>query len=450
MGEGNSIEKVQVVLQAMTKKFEQSFDRAKGKMKQFRDQGTVFANVMSQPIGQFQRFVKSGRQANQVGGRLATRFRKLTHGMKGFRMEMLGVMFFGMMMKNMFAQLFNPVMEAFGVMDLFREMLLILFIPIMETLFPIFLKLIEYVINLPEPVKKVIGIIALLGVGLGIVLFIIGSLALGIGSLILVFGGLFTIIDKLIPDIDILGVNVSSFVEAGIGIGLVSNGFESLKKTIKGAWEKFKELDFVKTLFDDIKDKLDLDDEFDKVKDWFETIKTKAKDMWEQFKNKLDESGINDLAEAIEEIGTSFGDVVPDINSVAKSLEVIAETLKTIKSAWGNIKGLWDKVQGAGQGVGDWFHQKIYGGLPSTASYMRDYNKREDDFIWRPGQGSVSINPNDTLVGFKGAAPNLGGGNGVNYNPTYNINVTDKYELQKIIDDNNRRTVDELRRLIKQ
>ena len=38
----------------------------------------------------------------------------------------------------------------------------------------------------------------------------------------------------------------------------------------------------------------------------------------------------------------------------------------------------------------------------------------EDDFIQRPGQPAVSFNENDTIVGFKGAPPNFGGGGNQN------------------------------------
>ena len=43
-----------------------------------------------------------------------------------------------------------------------------------------------------------------------------------------------------------------------------------------------------------------------------------------------------------------------------------------------------------------------------------------NDFIMRPGQPLIKVNPNDTIVGFKGGS---GLGGGVNYSPTINIRV---------------------------
>ncbi len=60
------------------------------------------------------------------------------------------------------------------------------------------------------------------------------------------------------------------------------------------------------------------------------------------------------------------------------------------------IQSMWSKLTGGGDGGND------TGGAAS--------NPALNDFIMRPGQAPVSFSPDDTVVGFKGSAPNMGGG----------------------------------------
>jgi hypothetical protein len=41
------------------------------------------------------------------------------------------------------------------------------------------------------------------------------------------------------------------------------------------------------------------------------------------------------------------------------------------------------------------------------------------------------------------------GGSSISYNPVYNVTVADKYELQRLFDENNRKQMAELSRMIK-
>ena len=70
-----------------------------------------------------------------------------------------------------------------------------------------------------------------------------------------------------------------------------------------------------------------------------------------------------------------------------------------------------------------------------------------NDFIWRSGEGVTSISPNDTVVGSKNGFGGMGGE--VTLNVTYNINISDKREMERMIDANNKRLVDDVRRLVK-
>jgi len=477
MAGNNVIERVQVVLQAVTNKFKKSMEDARFAVKRLAVNMTNFGQVMALPLDRMRLLNNRFKVMKSTGGRLAASIRRLTHGMKGFRMEMLGVMFFGMMLRNMFMQLLNPVMEAFGVFDLFREMLLMLFLPIMEAIFPLMLQVIEWFINLPDPIKKVIGVLTLVMIAFGAVLQVIGSLGLGIGSLIL-FG----------PEI--------SAVFSSLGI-IVSGAFLAIAAIVLAviigivvAWRE----------------------NFGNIRGWFSVFWSGIKDMVGGALDII--MGIIDLFTSLikgdfqgvlDALGKIWKGIIKLINGAAKIIVSIVVILglgilrifvgigKTIvgffkwvgRKVKGFFTGLWTKVKkwGAkmvkrmGEGIsGAWKFVKdaILGLFPKWARDMiwnsgkfiitiftsgsgsddgdsGSSGPDQNDFIWRAGQGAQSINPNDTVVGFKGAVPDvLGGGEGINFSPTFNINVVDRFELQRILDDNNKKTVEDLRRLIKQ
>jgi len=215
-----SIEKITVVLQAMTSGFAKGLGRAQTQLKSVGKNMQEFGAVMAMPMKNFKEINNNMKATQAVGGKVAKRFRMMTHGMRGFRMEALDVMYFGMMMQRMFMNLLQPVMEAFGVFDLFRIMLLTLFLPIMEAIFPFLLALMEWFMNLPGPVKKAIGIFVILGLMFGTIIMILGQFALGIGSLILMFGTSFGVI---------IGI-VGNFILVFAGIIFVVKGVYNVVK----------------------------------------------------------------------------------------------------------------------------------------------------------------------------------------------------------------------------
>lgn len=187
----------------------------------FRTNLKAFNNVMNQSMVTFRNNRLGITGMESAGAKLANRIRMLTHGMRGFRMEMLGVMFFGMSMQRFFSGLIKPAAELFGIFDIWRISLQTLFIPIMEELMSYFIDFATWIIDLPEPVKKLVGELALFGLVLGIMVMLLGMLALGIGSLILVGFG---------PLIAILAIAAVAFV----GLFLIVKG---VCMVIKKKWE---------------------------------------------------------------------------------------------------------------------------------------------------------------------------------------------------------------------
>ena len=149
-----------------------------------------FGKVMRMNQEQFRKFNESGVKINRVGGRMANWLRKSTHGMRGFKMEMLGVMFFGMSLVRVFNGLIKTSLDWFGITEIMSTALGILFLPVAELVLEWALAFLEWVGNLTDRQKKLIGMFVLLGLALGGILMVFGTLALGIGSVIMAFGSL--------------------------------------------------------------------------------------------------------------------------------------------------------------------------------------------------------------------------------------------------------------------
>jgi len=248
-----TVEKIQVILQAVTSGFAKGLGRAQTQMKNVGKNMQNFGQVMQMPMQNFKELNGRFKVMKTLGGKVARRFRLMTHGMRGFRMEALGVMFFGMMMQKMFMGLLQPVMEAFGVFDIFRVMLLTLFLPVMEMIFPFLLNLMEWFMNLPEPVKKAIGIFVILGAIFGTITMVLGQFALGIGSLIQffpIFGTAIKAVGAFLVGLSATALAViAAIVIVIIGMYVAwKENFLGMKKVITNLWEGIKQI--FKGIFD--------------------------------------------------------------------------------------------------------------------------------------------------------------------------------------------------------
>lgn len=479
-----TVERIQVVLQAVTKGFAAGLGRAQKQLKTVGKNVQEFGQVMQMPLNNFKEINKN-MQANQsIGGRVAKRFRMMTHGMRGFRMEALGVMFFGMMMQKMFMGLLQPVMEAFGVFDLFRLMLLTLFLPVMELIFPMLLGVMDWFMNLPDRVKKTIGILVILGAVFGTILMVLGQFALGIGSLIMFFGALASPI-----------LIVVAALTALAGFLLLKNFFKDLGKNSDEAREKLVSFGISGEVFDTMKEKIIswwgiLKEKFSGLKsnlsEWIgnilpialagggdllmkivEGIVKNSKKIGNALQILIGKiiTWVSENSESIVQGGLDILNSILDglINNVDKVSEFLEAMVVAIGTWIGNnadkLAGLGLKIMGAivkgivggALNIGTGIANKITGalGVEGQTTFNANTQKfeRKDDFIWRPGQAPISINPNDSLIGFKGAAPNLGGG--ANIVQENHFNGFTLEDLGRALDDRDRKLVDEIRRQTK-
>ncbi len=202
-----------------------------------------FGAVMSAPLDQLKVMDDRFKGMDTSGGKFAFRLRQVTHGMRGFRMEMLGVMFFGMAIMRMFGGLTRTSMEWFGVTEILTPALGLLFMPIGSFMSDVALKFLDWTESLTESQKNWLNILLALTIGLGAFFALVGTLALGIGSLILVFGGIgFAIAAMSIISAVIIGIG---FIVSGVvllisgkleGIGLVIMGIGFILLLFIGWW----------------------------------------------------------------------------------------------------------------------------------------------------------------------------------------------------------------------
>lgn len=470
-----SIERVQVIIQGLTKGFQKGLDRANNRLSSVGKNVDHFGQVMKAPMENFKTMNRRMGVMKTTGGRLAHGIRNWTHGMRGFRMEMLGVMFFGMAMQRMFLGLLQPVMEAFGVFDLFRLMLLVLFLPVMEMIFPQFLKMLEFFMNLPEPVKKVIGILVLVGVAIGTILMVLGTLALGVGSVIQLiattsailgaFGLSFTAL--IIPIL--IAAAIIAAVAYGIWLAYEEN-FGNIKYFIEMIWNGIAQ--FLGGVFDIIMGLVDFftalfEGDLDKLWDAVQRIFRGIYNTIVGFLTAI----IGFIATILIGIGRLLWGIISIIIQIGQKiwgfLNDLFGGLPGKLYSWGvqMIRGLANGISSMARvvidailglfppwlrdliiGAGEW----ISGAAGNISKGITDFfTGNHDDFIWRPGQGAIGINPNDTLVGYKGNAP-FGGGGDIVVNQENHFHGFTKDELSKELDDRDRRAVDEIRRLVKQ
>jgi len=149
-----------------------------------------FGQVMGMNHKRLGDFNQSGYKFNTLGGRMANRLRMMSHGMRGFKMEMLGVMFFGMALARTMTGLLRTSLEWVGINEILATTLGLLFLPVALELLPWALKFMDYVSNLSDETKLWIGRIVVATAAIGGLLFIIGQTFLGIGSIIMAFGSL--------------------------------------------------------------------------------------------------------------------------------------------------------------------------------------------------------------------------------------------------------------------
>jgi len=95
----NQLRGINSISDAVTHSMDKTRSAMLGVRGAFTSVGTTtmgFFDTLTLGYEEWRMLNKQGTQWVTAGGRIANQTRLLTHGMRGFRMELLGVMFFGM------------------------------------------------------------------------------------------------------------------------------------------------------------------------------------------------------------------------------------------------------------------------------------------------------------------------------------------------------------------
>ena len=212
-------------------------------LEQFAKKFKGLGGVMRMGLQDFKKFDDGTGRLNkgmmkQVGlmGRLGLRVRNLTHGFRGFKMELLGVMFFGMGIQRFFTGLIKPALQAVGIFKLWSAILTILFLPVALKLLDWSIKFMEW-LNKNEGWKKFIRWVTIIGAVLGGALFLFGMFGLGIGSLIIAFGAIIT---PIILAIGAFFTFMASMLSSKIGILALIAAFIGLAPSVSAVGDEAK------------------------------------------------------------------------------------------------------------------------------------------------------------------------------------------------------------------
>jgi len=343
---------------------------------------------------------------------------KGTKGMRWFKMEMLGVMFFGMALQRTFTGLLQPAAEAFGIMDLWSTMLMLVFLPVMQLLFPIFMSMFNFFTNLPEPVKMVIGVFVALGAALGTIMFMWGQLSIGWMSLMKALTGLGPVIQPIIAFFT--GLSLTALAVFAV-IAAVIFGFILAWKTNWGGIR-----DWVKVMWEGIKNIF---------RGALEVIMGILSFFVDLFTLNWDKLGEDLLVvwQGVKDFFSGFGEfIIGIVATVSLAFD------RFFVWIWEKLTALWDWL------VGIWEKAKDFVGLGSEESgNLPSKPKSFNDVIWRAGQPPIAISPDDNVIATKG-----NGSGGISISYTINGGLSGKEEVERMIRNANAKLVNDIQRLV--
>ena len=144
-----------------------------------------FGQTLRMPFEQWKKVNAEGEKFQTAGGKIANRVRMVTHGMRGFRMALLGVMFAGQNLNKSMMKMLQPAMQARGITEKWQRGLKDIFLPVIKAIEPAIKAITKWMKELSPAAKMVIGGFVVFTAVVGKLLFLIGSFGLAIGSLIM-------------------------------------------------------------------------------------------------------------------------------------------------------------------------------------------------------------------------------------------------------------------------
>ena len=362
-----------------------------------------------------------------------------------FQFGWLSIMFAGMALERAFGGIISAQMELYGITAMTTDMWTILMMPAMDKLSTYLYDFINAMMNLPEPIKAVIGWVVFLGYGLG-------KLMSSLGQIMLFLGGL----RFLFPSAFASGVGaIKGFVGALAGLGtfflaifaiitIIVIGFFMAWKTnylhIQEITDAF--LGRLKQMFGGV----------------FEILKGIVKFFTAFFTGDF-EGAKNAVIQILKGFGNFFTGLFFGFVALCSMI-----TISIIRIFWGMIdtiigffRWLWEKIKEGfnwliEQAKKVWdtiigIFSKPITQIISVITKTVGGGTKVKDAIITPS-GMVYTHPQDYLIATKNPSELIGGKGNITISPIYNIYVSDKREMERLLKDNNIRLVEEVKRMV--
>lgn len=187
-------------------------------------------------------FDKTGNVTDKAGRRIRNVNKTMDSGKiaaKGFNFAWLSVMFAGMAIYRVFGGIIRQQLQLWGLMEGFGAMITVVMLPVMEMLSDILWPIIDYFMNLPEPVQKVIGMFILLAAAIGLILMVLGQVMLGFIGIVLLMGStagpvIMGVISGIVASLGLILLVIALIIAIGVGMYLAwKSNFLGMKEVVQ-------------------------------------------------------------------------------------------------------------------------------------------------------------------------------------------------------------------------
>jgi len=345
----------------------------------------------------------------------------------------LSLMFTGMALTRVFGGMVKSVLDVLGIGEMLSATILVVLLPALEPVAEILYAIMDFFMNLPEPIQKIIGFIVLIAAAIGIVMTVVGMFLTFfsggwaiIGKAVVWLWGLFTGFVGWVAGA--LGVSFGAALAIIIGIIVLviaivvgaidawKNNFLGFKDAVIGVWSAIKTyiMGFVQF--------------FTGIWDIIAGVFTGNTDKIKQ--------GFGLMGEGIKNIFKGIANFVINIINTLVSLVLvtIAELIRGLEWAWNKIPGVHTTIYkdimaaGAGKNLIPTFQQ---GGV-------------------MPYTGLAMVHAGETITP-KGESMSSGEITTINNSPTFNItaNVSNEYDVRKLATELNKYWTSDMERISK-
>lgn len=351
------------------------------------------------------------KKLDQETGQYGNAITRVSQKQRGFQAQWLSLLFFGFALQRMFSGLIKTSLEWVGINELMTTTLGILFLPVAEQLLEILLPIMTWFIELPDPIKKVIGWFVVFGAIIGSVLFSVGQIALGlagiqwltaanglsgigtaagvatgkVGRLWTAFGILVGVVAAGLTIAFIVKELQQGKVIAAIGAATAGIGFLTGNPLLIG-------IGIAMVIVGD-------------------------KDL---------QIGLAKVAIKVIDFALTLGEKIGEIISAAFTLNPVRRS---------------EKVGGALSGL------NVLESFDVAAAELQRSGKIQSDIL--KSLPSFNVIDQETFNRVHNISPNSFGSGEINISPTYNVTVSDKREFEDMLERNNKELSEEIRRYSK-